>query len=104
MKIETLKALKSSIAHWKRMRRSRKCGERPTYIHCALCYRFNACVCETANEKCPVYESTRQRGCAGSPFLKAYDIFDDGSTEAWKLAASDEIKFLESLLPKKKGK
>jgi hypothetical protein len=104
MNAETLDALKSSIAHWRRMRDDRKCEEGPGATGCALCALFltevNKCL------GCPVYERTGLPLCRGTPYKEArafwWDRLWNGRTwDAWQRAATKEIRFLESLLPKK---
>lgn len=97
----TLTALKSSIAHWKRMQADRKCGERPTASDCALCAKFYPEDCYLGDEckGCPIYEKTGKRFCGGTPYYNAVPVFLNGTDAEWKLASQAMIDFLESLLP-----
>ena len=106
MKPRVLKALKASIAHWKRMRKgTQKANESPDGECCPLCNLFRSlCV---GCSKCPVYKRTLRRGCHGTPWFGARYNFimrDRGSVfkEAWEKTANAEIAFLKSLLPVKK--
>lgn len=92
----TRKALKASIAHWKRLvedRRSEEIGSGS----CALCRRFldkpDPC------QGCPVREKTHQRFCKGTPYVQAQALYQDGGDAEWDKAARAELAFLESLLP-----
>jgi hypothetical protein len=103
MNTKTIKALKASIAHWREMRDDRKSLDGPGSDYCALCALFfrqkNRCV------GCPIYKRTEQRFCRGTPYREArvfwLDRLWNGRTwDAWQRAATKEIRFLESLLPK----
>lgn len=107
MKTVVLKALKASIAHWKRMRNgTQKANESPDGECCPLCNLFRYVNCR----QCPVFKRTRRMRCCGTPWFGARFNFimrDRGSVfkEAWEKTANAEIAFLKSLLPvKKKGK
>lgn len=103
----TLKALKASIEHWKRMRDSDTRKEKPYSTYCALCCLFisNNCL------GCPVRDATRLSGCHGSPYNAAeiawhrhYMAEETNQGEpylkkVWREAAQKEIDFLESLIP-----
>lgn len=101
MKQETLQALKDSIAHWKKMRDDRKCGEEPTAEYCALCRRFlnEHTPCIRSGEKCPVFAATGRPGCGNTPLDSIWEAFYLGGVRRWRVAAQREIDFLESLLP-----
>ena len=114
MNKRTLKALKESIAHWKRMRNYTKKDiskldeeiEEPYCSDCPLCGLFinkrddmwSECV------GCPVANRAGNTGCVGTPYGAAADAWDewvDGLSprRTWQIFADKEIKFLESLLP-----
>jgi Pyruvate/2-oxoacid:ferredoxin oxidoreductase delta subunit len=108
----TLRALLESIDHWKQMKAQPELDV-PSTSQCNLCRLFfpdrempeaDAC------NGCPVYVSTGQKFCNGSPYRNAYRAwrkltlcFADEIEQAkieWTVAAQAEIDFLESLLPK----
>lgn len=101
MSPKTLKALKLSIAHWKRLATgTEKKGEMPHADDCALCKLFwtdNGC------KDCPVAAKTGLNYCIGTPYLaaiKAWRARFRGIEGAIFLAAAQkELEFLESLLP-----
>lgn len=99
MNQKTLKALKSSIAHWERLASGkRKDGEQPTGQCCALCAQFfdNHC------RGCPVASKTKLTACVGTPYWKAsrYWNLQGPDSRQFKTAAKAELQFLKSLLPK----
>lgn len=106
MKPTTLKALKQSIAHWRRLATGKeKKGEHPDSSSCALCKLFIRIGCKG----CPVAEKARETGCNGTPFLDAYKRYQQmgwgfASESTFRTAAKKELAFLESLLPKKPRK
>lgn len=105
-------ALEASIQHWKELRD----GEDPFKMilgvdSCALCQKYfesKGCV------GCPVYSRTGLDECRGTPFSKAHTAWklwrlvlinkadDTLPREAFKAAADEEVKFLESLRPRSK--
>lgn len=102
MKPKVLCALKASIAHWRRMATGtpRK-AEAPVTSQCRLCDLFigspNWC------EGCPVNAKTGPN-CVGTHYQAAaiaYHAIGIDSLQ-FKSAAKRELKFLESLLPKKR--
>ena len=95
MKEETKQAIKDSIAHWKRMKENRRCGETPGPHGCALCQLFLHSDCVG----CPIAERTKYTFCEGSPYFAASRAFCIGSDSKWQAAAEAEIQFLTSLLP-----
>lgn len=114
MKPETLKALKKSIAHWKRMATDPKCKESPYNHHCALCERFSDRISDLgsrtcsrkgigATEDCPVKIRAGQPYCSNTPWLDASLLHRARELHwnQWQTAARKEIAFLESLLPVK---
>lgn len=108
MKPSTLKDLKRSIAHWLRMATGKaKFGEVPTGNQCALCIRFlNNTDYDKACDGCPVRQRTGSVLCMRTPYRAAHKAFVEfGKHSAqFKEAAKKELKFLRSLLPKKKKK
>ena len=101
MKPDTLKALRASIAHWRRLATGkRRENESIGWRNCALCKRFLDLDCVG----CPVREATGQPLCQRTPYVAAdyaLGASDAGfDSAAFKAAALKELKFLESLLPK----
>ncbi len=96
----TLKSLKQSIAHWKRLATGkRREGERVGVADCALCklFFYKDCV------GCPVAQKVNRIGCSDTPYKEAdrtYYFYGPDSNE-FKQAAQVELNFLKSLLPKK---
>lgn len=104
MKSQTLKALKASIAHWRRMATGKASRtERPQSDSCALCGLFinRPSFCRG----CPVAEKAKAVGCNNTPFNDAYFAWKKFGKRSrqFKLAAQAELAFLESLLPKRKS-
>lgn len=97
----TLAALQDSIAHWERMRDDRaETPEQPIAPDCALCRLFyTSRPSPTCCYGCPVYTTTSQQFCRGTPYAEAERAYDDPNEFAWKEAAQAEIDFLKSLLP-----
>ncbi len=96
----TLKALRESIAHWRRLYLGKaRAGGAPHGSDCALCEAF---LYKNSNCKgCPVYAKTRKGLCAGSPYSKAriaYDKYGKRSQQ-FKEKAWDMLEFLQSCLP-----
>ena len=108
MNAKTLKALRASIAHWKRMRADINCDEAPFGSQCALCQIF----LNQRNGK-PDCVGCPFGTCEGrSPWSKAHSAWHDyldyqGSREkyAWKRCATNMIRYMQRRLPKvaKKG-
>lgn len=101
MNAKTLKALRESIAHWDRLRKGKqRSDEDLDSDSCPLCRLF-------AHDKpkdicckaCPVFARTGRRYCEGTPYWKAAITFSGRSGTAFKRAATQEYKFLISLLP-----
>lgn len=102
-----LKALKLSIAHWQRLASgNRKRGEKPITKNCALCALFIEQDGDASCEGCPIFESTEERFCNGTPYRIAYRSSDDHGLDSplFHAAARKELAFLKSLLPKKETK
>lgn len=112
MNPETLKALKESIAHWRRLATGkRRKGETHYGDDCSLCHKFYTGDGKCSN--CPVAKKTGHGDCQGSPWWKAHQAYlecgflDTDSrynSESFKAAAKNELTFLVSLLPKAKRK
>lgn len=106
MTAKALKALKASIAHWRRLAEGKeRKGERPGRSDCALCDAFidrGMCGCEG----CPVAAHTTLPSCLNTPFRAAYEAWwiRGASSPRFRKAAQRELVFLESLLPKGKAK
>lgn len=101
---QTLKDLKESIEHWKRIETgTNACCEGIWADDCALCGRF--LFDKPESEKCvgcPIFAKTGKTHCEGSPWQKVdslYTTSTHGSPEYFK-AAKEMREFLESLLPK----
>lgn len=105
----TLAALKKSIKHWEENVAAKTSDEANPYGNsCALCDIFlvnNRC------DGCPVKASTGWDGCVDTPWAaaeKAYQHWDLARKFArkkvhhryWVVAATRELEFLRSLLPK----
>lgn len=105
----TLKALKASIAHWRRLATGkRRLFERPAAEDCALCAKFCRQLVNQWGrisgtcDGCPVKNRTGRNTCLGTPYKAARNkwlIYGADSPE-FKAAAKEELEFLESLLPK----
>ena len=99
----TLTALKESIEHWQRMSRykkaePRKIEEQPGIAGCSLCTVFLRREGKLTCTTCPV-KISGHFGCGGTPYVKAYNAYDKHDMPAFRAAARDEVKFLQSLLP-----
>lgn len=100
----TLRALRESIAHWKRLATDkRKRDERLDAEDCALCSLFNTIsnpdgVCSG----CPVYAKTGYKGCSKTPYGRAVDaaLRYGLDSDAFRAEAQAELTFLQALLPK----
>lgn len=105
MNAQTLKALKSSIAHWKRLAAGkRRLGEGIGANSCALCRLFLGL--QATCKGCPVREHTGKGTCEGTPYWRAEKANNKYGLDSkrFKLAAAKELAFLESLLPKRRKK
>lgn len=102
MNARTLKALRASIAHWRRMTVGRP-REYETIgpDDCALCKLFHE---KFGCMGCPVREHTGEKNCRSTPYVRAEYIFDlhGLSSYLFRKAAQDELDFLKSLLPKRR--
>lgn len=98
MNTKTLKALKSSIAHWKRNKAGKDDGIDSS--ECSLCDIFWNDIEEHCSG-CPIKNETKQDNCYGSPYYEArhaYRIYGPTSAE-FKYTAQKEVDFLKGLLP-----
>lgn len=98
----TLNALKESISHWERLASGMQdVGEEPYYSDCALCETFDKNDNNCAG--CPVRIATGERDCEGSPYYEAQQEWERGDlfSPDFRKAAKVQLKFLQSLLPKK---
>ena len=102
MKPATLKALRGSIAHWKRMATGKqRLGEQPTGECCSLCELFNKDENDLC-DGCPVAEKTGALFCKGTPWFSAHSEWRNlGFSPKFSELAAAELAFLQSLLPKK---
>ena len=97
MKTKTVNAIKKSIKHWEE-NASFPFEEASISVNsCALCDLFFDDHCEG----CPIYESTAQRWCKGSPYDYAKLAFMNQDEVKFRAAAIEMVKYLESLLPKR---
>jgi hypothetical protein len=102
------RALRSSIAHWKRMLAGKeRPGEEPNGWWCSLCALFDK---GDDCSACPVRQKIGHSGCWGSPYRSAHKAYyargsgNPDAERAWKTAAKCQVAFLESLLPRKESK
>ena len=99
------KALRQSIAHWKRISTATaKPGEGITGDDCALCKRFHVSQTGTCRG-CPV-AAHRCANCTDTPYNTCYDAFDfdydvNNQSPLFYKHAARMLKFLEKLLPKR---
>lgn len=93
--------LLKSIKHWEEMRDNPRSSE-PTSRTCPLCTEYIEKDCEG----CPIAVKTRIPFCYDTPYDEAYKAWEAHAEypATWHKAATAEIGFLRSLLPKKKGK
>lgn len=110
MNSETLKALKASIRHWKEnVAKAKKELLRIDDVMasaCPLCIRFGI-KCISGKEKCPVAEKSKVLvpfacGCNNTPWIKINEALCSYNNTFVVLTARAELKFLQSLLPKKR--
>jgi len=89
-----IKALKSSIRHWERMRDDMGCEEEPVAGDCACCKAYPS---ELYCGKCPIAVFTGHGHCARTPFYTASGDYycNPGRFPA---AAQKEIDFLNKVL------
>ena len=100
----TAQALEDSIAHWKRLFECETVesleAEGLGLSSCALCGVFYFCGCVG----CPVMARTTRCRCEETPYKTAVAEFSargsysrGWSWEKWRVAAREELEFLESL-------
>ena len=99
MNAKTLKALKGSIAKWRKIVAGKEFDAKSE--NCPLCILFTfSC------EPCPVARKTKQHECRGTPYdtewLPLGGAYKKASTPKLKKAARAELSFLKSLLPRVK--
>lgn len=112
MNTKTLRALRSSIAHHKRLLAGKR-GEKLGPKYCALCKGFIGKPMTDHCEGCPVKEKTGVPFCEHTPydslvwaeFALEQSISESAQTqkaalEQFQKCEQAEIAFLESLLPK----
>jgi Zn-finger nucleic acid-binding protein len=104
MPAATLRALRASIAKWRRLATGkRRMGEdTPLGIDtCPLCRLFWADE-DGGCRHCPVMQRTGRRSCERTPYKQAEKAANDWgySSDQFQAAARRELEFLESLLPK----
>lgn len=100
MNAKTLKALKGSIAKWEAIVAGTERDDGPD--NCPLCQLFNKHPFGEC-DGCPVAESVGLSGCDGTPY-QAWDELgcDRAETPNAVAAARAELRFLKSLLPRKR--
>lgn len=89
-----------SIKHWEEMRDD-PTSSAPTSLECPLCMAYIKDDCKG----CPVAKKTGIPCCWDTPYDEAYQAWEAHAEYplVWHKAATAEIQFLRSLLPKKKG-
>lgn len=110
---ETLEALKKSIRKWQRIAKSPKHLDEGDK-NCALCQRFDGtCGLGSHGEVCPVSQKVKDRSCHLTPYDQWQDhhkqdhgrfdvpCFRVPHCKECLTLAKDELRFLESLLPRK---
>ena len=111
MNKKTLTALRASIKHWEENVAAEEPKDASTRGEdCALCEMFFDQAPEVPDcAGCPVAEKTGETICGGSPYHRAVSAFQhwgnfpsNENHEQWREAARAEVRFLRSLLPKKK--
>ena len=101
MNTKTLKALKQSIAHWKRLATGKREDYEDIGIHdCALCQIFF----EDGCDGCPVMKKTGEQSCKRTPYTEAAEAEDEFSLDSTEFHAEAKrmLEFLKSLLPRKR--
>jgi hypothetical protein len=112
MNAKTLKALRDSISHWKRIVGKKTLPDESIYSDsCPLCKLFSSA--ENPNAKpfcggCPVAKKAGMSGCKYTPWEAAAweaavsECYSSGqSSPEFIKAAKVQLKFLKSLLPKR---
>lgn len=102
MDAETLTALQGSIAKWEAIVVGTGIDEGA--YNCPLCVKFNGFWFPEVGYRgscgqCPVKLSTKQEGCAGTPYERIEEESFGPDDEEFKQIASLELSFLKSLLP-----
>lgn len=107
MKKQVIEAIKKSIEHWVNMSIDPDNKESPFCDDCPLCKLFLSAECQDDDncEGCPVREKTGYPLCRGTPWEKAESAvtsFRHGMGHE-KGPLIEQLRFLHSLLPKKKS-
>ena len=92
----SIKALKESIEHWKRLEEGEpNYNETPHGDNCPLCQLYD----EESDDcfGCPIREKTKQDQCAGTPWRVAFKAWLYASTD-WREKAKAMRVWLEDLL------
>jgi hypothetical protein len=97
---ETLWALRGSIQKWEKIVDGT--GTNDGAANCPLCLKFNTALnggtkCHCFG--CPVFASTGQHGCSGSPYEAYEEAECEVDEEELQPLAEAELDFLKSLLP-----
>lgn len=108
MKARTLRALRASINHWKRLAANKaRPGELYGCDSCALCTRFldnrtRECKIPSTGELCPVQEKSGKVYCRSTPYSAAKEAVCNRALarDYYQSNIEAEVTFLESLLPK----
>jgi hypothetical protein len=99
------KAVRKSIAHWKRMRSAPKsCGEEPYSQDCALCRKYQSeSDCGACPANCKHGSLWENAAWRWADYVLAEPDEDMGALRReWRAAALKEIEYLESLLEEPK--
>ena len=115
MNRKTLTALRRSIKHWEENVAAKEPDKASVEGgDCALCNIFVWPGIFASDKRfdclsCPVAKRTGETSCKGSPYAVAvvalfqWNMLPNKTTEEnWRNAAREEVRFLRSLLPKKK--
>lgn len=110
MNSRALRALKASIEHWGRLAIGDPDETGPGPSSCPLCRLYNNDNTpeEKACLKCPVYKRTHKRWCLETPYIDADYEWDKTIASnpydrlEFRQAAMKEMRFLESLLPRRR--
>lgn len=99
---KALRALKASIAHWKRLATGKRLADETIFISsCALCsafYDHGSCT------GCPIKKRTGRAGCEGTPWIRTRNAVNNYTynSDEFRSAAKKQLEFLQSFLPKTK--
>lgn len=108
---DALTALKSSIEKWKKNSRVRDINNAKIGAeNCPLCNLYLNTL--KSCERCPVYSKTGKKYCENTPFdsidyfssiLDSSEKLNSSQMKEFRKVAKQEVKFLESLLPKEEN-